>query len=59
MEGRDRDTDVGNGCVDTGRGGGLNWETGIDICVLPSVKQIAIGKQLYSTGSSAPCSMMT
>ena len=42
-----------------GRGGGMNWEIGIDIYTLPCVKQIASGKMLYSAGSSALCSVMT
>ena len=39
--------------------GGMNWEITIDICALPCVKQIAGGYLLYSTGSSARCSVMT
>ena len=43
-----------------GEGEGVtNWETGTDIYTLPRVKHTASGKLLYSTGSSAPCSMMT
>ena len=41
LQGRNRDTDVENVCVDKGcgcKGGEMNWETGIDICVLPRVK---------------------
>ena len=41
-----------------GRGGGINWEIGIDIFTLPCVKQIASGRLLHSTGSSARCSVM-
>ena len=37
--------------------GGKNWEIGIDIYTLPCVKQIASGNMLYSTGSSARCSV--
>ena len=37
----------------------MNWETGIDICAQPRVEQIASGKLLHSTGSSAQCSVMT
>ena len=39
MQGRNRDTDVENKCMDTkgekwGVGGGvMNWEIGIDICI--------------------------
>ena len=39
--------------------GEMNWEIRIDINTLPCVEQIASGKQLYSTGSSARCSVMT
>ena len=39
--------------------GGTDWESSIDIYTLPCVKQIASGKLLYSTGSSAWCSEMT
>ena len=61
MHGRNRDTDIENGQVDTvGEGvGGMNWEIRIDILTLPCVKQIASGNLLYSTGSSAWCSVMT
>ena len=41
------------------REGGTNWEIRIDIYTLPCVKQIASGNLLYSTGSSAWCSVMT
>ena len=37
----------------------MNWETGIDINTLLCVKQTACGKLLYSTGSSAWCSVVT
>jgi len=30
-----------------------------DICTVPYVKQVASGNPLYSTGSSALCSVMT
>ena len=42
-----------------GQGGGINWEIGIDIYTLSCVKQLASGNMLYSTGSSARCSVMT
>ena len=42
-----------------GREGGMNWEIGIDIRALTRVKQIAGGNLLYSTGSSAWCSVVT
>ena len=34
-------------------------EIRFDIYTLPYIKQITSGKQLYSTGSSAKCSVMT
>ena len=42
-----------------GRGGGMNWEIRFDINTLPCVKYISSGKLLYSTGSSAQCSVVT
>ena len=56
-----RDADIENGHVDTvgGGEGGTNWEMRIDIYTLPCVKQTASGKLLYSTGSSARCSVVT
>ena len=58
---RNRGTDMESGFVDTGweGEGGTNWEGGTDIYTPPCVKQIASGKLLYSTGSSAWCSVMT
>ena len=38
---------------------GTNWEIRIDINILPCVKYTASGDLLYSTGSSAQCSVMT
>ena len=60
MQGRNRDADVENGCVDTGGDGegGVNWEMGTDIYTLPYTQDRASGKLLYSR-SSAQCSMMT
>ena len=37
----------------------LNWESSIEIYTLPSIKQVASGKLLYNTGSSARYSVMT
>ena len=37
----------------------MNWEVEIDICALPYVKEIAHGRVLSSTKSSAWCSVMT
>ena len=61
LQGRNRDTDLENGLVDTaGEGeGGTNWESSIEIYILPYVKLIASGKLLYNTGSSSQCSMTT
>ena len=35
LQGRNRDTDVENKCMNTkgGKGGGMNWEIGIDIYI--------------------------
>ena len=38
--------------------GGMNWEIGTDTYTPPCVKEIASGNLLYSTGSSAQCSVM-
>ena len=38
---------------------GVNWDSIINIHTLPCIKKIASGKLLYSTGSSAWCSMIT
>ena len=39
--------------------GEMNWESTIDMDTLQCIKQIASGDLLYSTGSSAQCSVMT
>ena len=49
---------VCGGCVNTGVDG-MNWEVRTDVCALPHVKQKVSGKLLYSTGSSAQCSVVT
>ena len=59
MQGRNRDADVGNGCVDMEQGWGMNWKIGIDICALPRVKQIASGDLHDSAGNSAWRSVVT
>ena len=63
MQGRNRDTDTENGCVDTeGEGeGGTNWESSTDVYTLSCGKQIASRKllQAFGTGSLAWCSVMT
>ena len=42
-----------------GRKGGMNWEIGIHIHILPFLKHGASGKLLHSPGSSARSSVMT
>ena len=61
FQGRNRDAEVENGHVDTEGEGehGVNWEIRIDIYTLPCVKYRASGNLLYSSGSSAWCSVMT
>ena len=63
LQRRKRDADV-NRLMDTevGKGkGGVNWKRSIGIYIhtQPCVKLIASGKLLYSTGSSAQCSVIT
>ena len=41
------------------RGGGINWEIGIDIYTLLYIKQITNKNLLYSTGNSTQYSVMT
>ena len=41
-----------------GRGGGINWEIGIDIYTLLYIKQITNKDLLYSTGNSTQYSVM-
>ena len=50
-----------SGRVDTiGEGdGGASWESGVDVCTLPCVRQLTSGRLLSSTGNSARCSVMT
>ena len=40
-------------------GGGMNWETGIDIYTLLCIKQITNENLLYSIGNSTQCSVVT
>ena len=57
-----RVVDVENRRVNTARGvevRKMNLEIRIDVYTLPCIKQIASWKLLYSTGSSALCSVMT
>ena len=59
-EGRNRDTDIGKGHVDTGweRAGGTIRESSPDVYTPSRVKSVAIGKLPYITRSSASCSVM-
>ena len=61
LQGRNRVTDIENGCVDRerGMGAGVNGENGTDLYTLLYVKWIANGNLLYRTGNSAQCSMIT
>ena len=61
FQGRNTDADGENGYVDPGPGGrgAMSWETGTNICALLSVKQIADGNLLYSSGSSVHCFVVT
>ena len=54
-------TDVEDALVDTAEEGegGTNQERSIDICTVPNGEQIANGKLLYNTGSSAQPALMT
>ena len=36
-----------------GEGGGMNWESGIDVCTLQYIKQVTSEDLLHSTGTSA------
>ena len=42
-----------------GRGGGINWEMGIDIYIPLYIKQITHKGLLYGTGNSTQYSVMT
>ena len=59
--GRKRNADIENGHGDpTGEGEeGTEWESSADIYPLPRIRWTASGKLLYSTGSSALCSVTT
>ena len=48
LQGKNRDTDIKNGLVDTvgEREVGMNWESSIQIYIIPCEKQIASGKLL-------------
>ena len=56
-----RDTDKDNRLADTGEEGEgrANSKSNTDIYTLPCVKQLASGKLLYNTASSARYSVMT
>ena len=45
--------------MERGEGSEMNWEIGTDIYTLLCVNQIASGKLLYNTESSACCSVVT
>ena len=51
-----RDTDVKNRLMDSvGEGeGGMMWETSIETCILPYVKQITSSGSMHETGHSGP-----
>ena len=50
--GQERDTDTEKGFAGGGEGG-TNWESNTDTHTLPRVEQMAGGKRLCNTGSSA------
>ena len=54
MQGRNRNTDAENKRMDTkgGRGGGMNWEVGINIYTLMCMECIANEGLLYGTGNA-------
>ena len=41
------------------KGGGMNWEIGIDMCILLCIKQIVSENALWSSENSAECSVET
>ena len=61
LQGRNTDTDVENGLVDTVKKeeGGMNREGQVETYTLLWIKQIASRELLYSTESLGSCSMMT
>ena len=62
FQGSNRDSDTEIKLVDTvgEEEGGRNWESSMEICTLPYVKQIASGNLLCDdTGSSSQCSVTT
>ena len=61
LQGRNTDTDVENGLVDTveKEEGGMNHEGQVETYTLLWIKQIASRELLYSTESLGSCSMMT
>ena len=58
LQGRNRDTDVENRCVDMAESG-MNWEIRVYIYTLLCVKCIAKGNLSCSTGSSTQSSVVT
>ena len=51
-----RDTDVKNRLVDSvgEGGGGMIWETSIEACILPYVKQMTTASLMHEAGPSKP-----
>ena len=41
------------------KGGGMNWEVGIDIYMSQRTKQVTDENLLYSTGNSTQCPVVT
>ena len=61
LQSRNRVTDIENKRMDTkgGRGGGMDWESGIDIYIVLCIKEITNENRLYSTGNSTQCFVVT
>ena len=61
LQGRKRDSDTENRLMDVEGEveGGMNWESSIGIYIWPCVEQRANRNSLYSTGTSAWCSVTT
>ena len=53
---QEEDNTCGHG---TEEEGGMNCETGIEVCAVSCTKQIASRNLIYSTGNSARCSLVT
>ena len=61
LQGRNRDTDAENKRMDTKgrRGGGMNWETGIDVYTLMCIKQITNKTCCMALGTALRCTVET